>query len=105
MPLQTPGWHAPWTPFRRQQSDPFDRYVRGPSEGADNGDRPHSGPRGMLDSFQDFLLYSAFAPFWLRLVNLAFTASLVGVAARIIVIERSSDLSGIIGTADRARLV
>ena len=93
---QTPGWHAPWTPFRRQQSDPFDHYTRGPSEGVDN-DHPTSGPMSFLESVQDFLLYSAFAPLWLRVVNLAFTASLLGVAARIVVLERSDDLTGIIG--------
>lgn len=93
---QTPGWHAPWTPFRRQQSDPFDRYTRGPSEGVDNDHAP-SGPRSFFESIQDFLLYSAFAPFWLRLINLAFTASLLAIAARIIVLERASNLLGIIG--------
>jgi len=102
--FDTPGWHAPWTPFRRQQSDPFDHYTRGPSEGVDN-DHPTSGPMSFLESVQDFLLYSAFAPLWLRVVNLAFTASLLGVAARIVVLERSDDLTGIIGISPVFALV
>lgn len=107
---QTPGWSTPWTPFRRQSWNPWDRHDENrPVEGPDDprlhklsfSDRRHT----WISRFQHFLLTSPFAPFWLRFCNLAFACCTLALAARIEVVEKRADEEGIIGSSTIIALV
>jgi hypothetical protein len=95
---QTPGWSAPWQPFRRNHSG-YSQRQEGPSEGPSTkmiGNRARA--KTWLGGFSDFLLHNAFAPLVLRTLNLSITAALLAVAVRIQVVEMRNNLVGIIGS-------
>lgn len=103
---ETPGWNQPWAPFRRQNSDPWDRQMV--SEGP--GDQTKAGfGEGRKDRYlqriQRFLLYSVFAPFWLRLVNIVLTTVSLALACRIHIDERNSNVPGILGVSTTYTMV
>merc|ERR1711990_1161857 len=103
---ETPGWNQPWAPFRRQDSDPWERHMV--SEGP--GDQTKAGyGEGRKDRYiqriQRFLLYSVFAPFWLRLVNIVLTTVSLALACRIHIDERNYNVPGILGVSTTYTMV
>lgn len=91
-------WMAPWTPFRA----PSGQYDRG---GFQDPDTLHEQARTHPDKYkktlwgriQNFFLFSAFAPFWCRFTNLAFTVTVLGLAVKIYLLQRSAGFDGLIG--------
>lgn len=90
-------WMAPWTPFRGpsmqyehglQDPDALQEHARNQS------DKQKKTVWGRL---QNFFLFSAFAPFWCRFINLAFTVTVLGLAVKIYIIQTRAGFDGLIG--------
>ena len=69
----------------------------GPLTGADAGHHNALTSSSYFVALQNFLLYSPFAPLWLRMINLSFTVAAMAVAAREWQIMKWNGIEGIIG--------
>lgn len=81
----TPGWNSPWAPHQpteRQNGGPgpvgVSRFDTIRSETASMSKKKRIKTR--TEKFQHWLVRSAFAPLFFRILNLAFTASILGIA-------------------------
>ncbi|KAH8918229.1 hypothetical protein BT69DRAFT_1338355 [Atractiella rhizophila] len=125
----TPGWSSPWVPFRRlTDHNPFGSSLASPDgaipltgtiekEGLERktpghltGDTSHYirdllNRRTIKKKVVDFLLHSVFAPLFFRLLNLSFTACVLGLAIRVLVVENQHNIRGIIGTSTTLALI
>lgn len=109
----TPGWSSPWQPFFLNRSgqnsqnpsgDPWSELDRPDINRINSIGRTESRNQTLWDKFSTFLLLHPAAPLVFRVLNLAFTAATLGLAARIIEIERTSQfddtsLEGVVGTS------
>lgn len=91
-------WMAPWTPFRAPSNHNIERGLQDPDSLESHAQR-NKKPAGLWGRIQNFLLFSAFAPFWLRFINLAFTATVLGLAAKIHQSQQSAGFGGLIGAS------
>jgi len=97
----TPGWNQPWAPFRRQNLDPWngaEMVSEGPADQTKAGAQGSKKDR-YFKRMQRFLLYSAFAPLWLRFFNLALVAISLAISIRIHIVEDHYGVPGIIGVS------
>lgn len=83
----TPGWNSPWAPHQPRTGDGpgpvginrFDTmYSHGDSVNGTQKKKQKTKTR--IEHFQRWLVRSAFAPLFFRVLNLAFTASILGIA-------------------------
>lgn len=91
-------WMAPWTPFKGPATQ-LERGLTDPDMLHQHTNHQKMSKRTWLDKAQTFFLYSAFAPFWCRFINLSFTATVLGLAGKIYVAQTSADFEGLLGVS------
>lgn len=86
---QTPGWSSPWQPFRRKTTHRPDPFLLMTT-------LPHQSRKTRA---RIFFLESPFAPLILRIINLIFVVSTLGLAASIMRQETANGIRGVVGSS------
>ena len=86
----TPGWNSPWSPHQPREGgsawpgpvgvNRFASALNGNGDTASTTKRKAKKAKTRAQKFQHWLVRSAFAPLFFRILNLAFTASILGIA-------------------------
>ncbi|KAF8313811.1 hypothetical protein DL93DRAFT_2080685 [Clavulina sp. PMI_390] len=91
----TPGWNIPWATMDAEQHENDNAY---PSSLSDAGSNVTGWARRKR-RFERFILHNNLTPFLLRILNLAFTSTTLGIAISERLLEKRYNVLGIIGSS------